>query len=301
VMAETDRWESTGFGVGKSGAADFDLSRDLQVYSAALELEAYPRFGPGLVLGAAYHGQDRAGSGLSSDYSLLVGAYRDLVADTRLRASWARKVRFPSIRQLYDVTAGNLDLAAETTLHYEVGVERRLGARGAASVAAFQTDARDFIEKDGSGFYQNYEKYLFRGVEVAAEGRAVPALFLRGSYAYLHSEDQTGGGGREDLQYRPRHKLGGEASYRFAFGLMPYLSLVRVAGQYTYDNDDKEPLQKRKLGDYTLVDARLRQDLLGGQVQVNVGVDNLLDADYEQSYGLPQSGRTLYGGVRYPF
>jgi len=36
-------------------------------------------------------------------------------------------------------------------------------------------------------------------------------------------------------------------------------------------------------------------------LSVYLGADNLLDEDYEQSYGLPQPGRTAYAGLEYSF
>jgi len=34
---------------------------------------------------------------------------------------------------------------------------------------------------------------------------------------------------------------------------------------------------------------------------VYVGANNLFDATYEESYGIPQAGRTVYGGVTVRF
>ena len=45
---------------------------------------------------------------------------------TRLRGSAAHKLRFPSIRQLYDVDGGNPDLEEERCWCFEVGIEQRL-------------------------------------------------------------------------------------------------------------------------------------------------------------------------------
>ena len=42
----------------------------------------------------------------------------------------------------------------------------------------------------------------------------------------------------------------------------------------------------------------LDQELLKGKADLYLGVDNLFDVDYETSYGFPQAGRFIYGGVR---
>ena len=89
-----------------------------------------------------------------------------------------------------------------------------------------------------------------------------------------------------------------EARYAFSFGLTADASLLHVANQYFYD---KTGTLKKRLNDYTLVNLKLSQQLLSERLSLYVGADNLFDQDYEQSYGLPQPGRTLYAGAEYRF
>lgn len=300
LTAESHGWEASGFRVGKSDKlSEVSDDADLRVYSAAVQYEAWPTPQLGVVAGGAYHRQDREATGEGALSALLGASYR-LAENLMARASWSRKVRFPSIRQLYDVDAGNPALEAERTMHWEAGVTYEVSSQTALSAAAFLIDAQDFIEKDGNSPYANYEELRLQGIELSGQTRLGAAL-LKATYAYLGSEDRSPSSQREELQHRPRHQISTQATYAFAFGLTPYLSIGRVAGQYFYDAGKEPPLQKMALNDYTLVDVRLRQSLLDGHVELHGGVDNLLDVDYEQSYGLPQAGRSAYGGVRYSF
>lgn len=52
------------------------------------------------------------------------------------------------------------------------------------------------------------------------------------------------------------------------------------------------------MNDYTIIDARLEKAIFSGKMGFFVGAGNLMDEDYEQSYGLPREGRTFYGGIR---
>jgi outer membrane cobalamin receptor len=61
------------------------------------------------------------------------------------------------------------------------------------------------------------------------------------------------------------------------------------------------PLQKQKLNNYTLVDLKLNQAFLKKRLHIYLGVDNLFDQDYEEAYGFPQAGRTLYAGTEFHF
>lgn len=71
-----------------------------------------------------------------------------------------------------------------------------------------------------------------------------------------------------------------------------------MADQYFYD--DTETL-KKELDDFTVVNLKLNQALGGSGFEIYAGADNLLDEAYEESYLLPQPGRTLYAGVEYHF
>ena len=55
--------------------------------------------------------------------------------------------------------------------------------------------------------------------------------------------------------------------------------------------------QKQEIAEIrTTYGARLAQELYGHKLKVYIGASNLLDDNYAEAYGLPQAGRTLYGG-----
>jgi len=295
-----DTWDATGFSVGKKdNKVNLDEARDLQIYNTALQYSVSSKEGPGLVLGYGFHFQNREGEG-EGDFSYLVGA-RYHREKTRLRASHARKVRFPSIRQLYDASAGNTDLNAERSLHYEVGVTQEFAGGMSASATGFVIDSDGFIEKEGDDIYRNYEAYRLQGVELAVAGKPVEGLRLRASYSYLNTKDKSPGSEKQELQHRPGDKVALSGTYRLSFGLTAHASLLHIADLYFYDSDGDPPLEKKALNDYTVVDVRLGQDLLKRRLEAYVGADNLFDENYEQSYGLPQSGRMVYGGLSLRF
>jgi outer membrane cobalamin receptor len=49
------------------------------------------------------------------------------------------------------------------------------------------------------------------------------------------------------------------------------------------------------------VNVKLEQALLKDFLRLYVGVDNLFDKDYEESYAFPRPGRFIYGGGRLIF
>jgi vitamin B12 transporter len=225
-----------------------------------------------------------------------LGAYVDAGRAVRLRATSARRFRFPTLRQLYDVSAGDPALDTEEADLYEAGVEYVLRPGATIGVTGYRSDARNFIERpQGARQFVNAERYRLQGIEVEAALRAANGLFVRGRYTYLDAEDRTPGREGTPLQYRPRHLVSTELRYSSPWGLQASGTLHYVADQ-AYETR-RAPLVQAGLADYVLVGVRLRQHVGRLPLAVFAGADNLLDTAYEQSYGFPQAGRVVYLGV----
>jgi outer membrane cobalamin receptor len=238
-------------------------------------------------------GSDRRENGASA----LGSASYELFPGTRLKASVSRNIRFPTLRDLYAPSEGNPDLAAERAYTYQGGVEQRLPWNTVASATGFYTVAKNLIQKDQVlSRSENLAEIRFAGFEVTGSTSPVERLLLRGSYTYLESKDRAREG-RQEQQYTPRHKVALEAKYELAFGLSPYVSLSWTGDQYYYTKNSVTPVRKGRLGDIVLVDVKLSQWLLRDRLSVYAGATNLLDWNYESSYGLPQPGRFVYGGL----
>jgi outer membrane receptor protein involved in Fe transport len=285
-------------GVSRSNTYEvrpFGSNNGLSIYSASIEYEVLPIEKLGLVSAYSHHWFKKSAVGADSDGDFLVGGYYDLSDTTRLRGSVARKIRFPSLRQLYEEDGGNPDLTSEKSYNYEVGFEQKLPRNSALSLIGFKADVSDYIEKiPPEDRFQNNDKYRFEGVELTGQTRPLEELLLRAGYTYMKTKDQSPGAEKDQLQYRPRQKLTVEVGYSFVFGFSAYVNLLHVSDQVYYSR--KLPLSARKLDDYTLVNLKLDQTLLPG-LRLYFGADNLLDEDYEESYAFPQAGRSLYGGL----
>jgi outer membrane cobalamin receptor len=287
---------SNGGGGGRYGLRPIDEDRSTRTFTGALEYENWLRDDVLFVTGYGVSWFDPDGASTDRAGNALLGAAWDVREGTRLRASVSRKHRFPSIRQLFEYEAGNPRLHTETTRTWELGIEQTLPGRSRIELTGFFSDIDDYIEKLKEGdVFENSEEYRLRGFELEAETRFRPDLQLRAGYSFLDTEDRSHGAERDELQNRPRHRLTFEGRYRFALGLGLQASVTRVVDSYTYSRT--EPLQQGSLDDYTLVSARLAQDLLGGRGVLYLVGENLLDEDYEDSYGFPQRGRTLRIGA----
>lgn len=294
VMMEKDSWESDGYEIDKNGKQqDFTTDADLDTASLALEYSTRIADKVDLVLGSGVHAMNKDEGDDEDDFSAMVAVGYDLTETTRLTGSWSRSIRFPSVKQLYS-EEGNADLTTETIHTWELGVTQQLPAATAVSVTGYIKDAEDFIEKDVDDIYRNYEEYRFKGVEIEVVNTAVENLTLSASAAFMTSEDRSTGSEKDELQNRPEQKFSLEGSYRLPCGLTAQLSVMHVADQYYYSKN--APLEKAELDDFQIVDARLSQTLFNDSLEIFLRAENLLDENYEQSYGYPGQGRTVYAG-----
>jgi vitamin B12 transporter len=293
LSVEGDTWDNNAL----AGAA-VNGSHDLMLYSAGLEYEYSPLTGLNLVAGYGHYWQQRSDTS-PDDFSALLGASYDLLPETRLKASFKRSVRLPALGDLYDAGNGNPQLLPERSFSFEAGVDQKLPLDSSVGVTGFYTTVDNLVQTDqGSGRKENLADVRFGGAELAMGSRAVKNLLLRASYTFLHSEDRSRAG-REQQQYTPEQVVTLEGKYDFACGFTPYASVRYAGNQYFYTKNNVTPLQKAKLNDYTLVNLKLSQRLLEGKATLYVGADNLFDQDYETSYGFPQAGRFIYGGVEF--
>jgi vitamin B12 transporter len=326
--AQLDAWQSRGTAWNDWSAqwppqylpVEVDDNKTISLYSAKAEYEWPVLSNLGLTVGYAYHYQIRhdhdeyvdpekpnkrlsLNEDTDGDYVFLIGSYYDITKRTRLKAAFQRNIRFPSIRQLYDVDAGNPELTTEQVYHYSAGVEVNWPRKIRTTLDGFYSIANNFIEKDNrdSGNFENFDEYLFAGAELAAEIRTVDNLFVRLGYSYLETEDNTGSG-KDDLQYRPRHRVTLESKYTFSWGFTPYVSFVYVADQYFYGKGGNpyDPPPKATLDNYAVINVKLNYTIKD-KFTIYAGADNILDENYYQSYGYPLSGRYIYGGAQWRF
>ncbi|MGR8932254.1 MAG: TonB-dependent receptor plug domain-containing protein [Gammaproteobacteria bacterium] len=186
VMADAreERWEQQGFLRDKKNKlGSVNENRDIGIVSTAVELTFSPIEHLGIALGYGHHWLLRDDD--SDDASTFVaGAHYNLPTDTRLHLSAARKIKIPSINQLYDVGSGDPTLQFEHSFHYEAGAVQQLPGNSEIRIVGFLTDVSNHIEKDNDGIFRNFAQYEFQGIEIAAQTYAIDNLMLRTGYTF---------------------------------------------------------------------------------------------------------------------
>ncbi|MGH9241400.1 MAG: TonB-dependent receptor plug domain-containing protein, partial [Vicinamibacterales bacterium] len=112
---------SGGGGGGRGGGSQpatftvrsFTTDQHVDVYSTGGEWQVRPARRVGVVLGAAVNVQQRPGGVTDDAPTWLAGVSFDATSAMRLRASATRKIRVPSIDQLFNTSSGNAALRSE--------------------------------------------------------------------------------------------------------------------------------------------------------------------------------------------
>ncbi len=284
--------------VNNRAAVPYHYDYDLNIYSAAFEYRIQFFSKLDIVTGYSHHWQIKDVGNDENKGSYMVGGSLKLTDSTLLRASYAKKIRFPSIQQLYDPTSGRTTLKPEQSQNYEAGISQKLFEDMELDLTFFQNDVEHYIEKNNTtNFYENNQQYQFKGFETRLSKKILENGTIGFNYSYMDSKDKSSGTLVDELQYRPRHKFSVDADYTWGFGLTAYADFMHVADQYFYSDS----FRKGKLNDYSLVNFKLEQKVYNDNYFLYLGVDNLFDKDYEESYRLPRAGRTGYAGVRVSF
>ena len=243
--------------------------------------------------------------------------------ETSIRASVGSGFRYPAIGELYIessinvssvVVLPNPDLKVESSLSYEVGINRSIGSMMVVDVAAFRNDFENLIEPSvqmkryrpyPSAPYEvegpviqfdNVTKARIEGVEADVRMEWWKKWFSTDiGYTYTWPWNVAD---NQILKFRPRHILyaGGILSWdRFrASADFRYLSrielidenLVRLAP--IVDGDARVAIK--------IVDLRASYDLidLGYPIRVGININNLLNYSYVELLGNLGPVRTYY-------
>ncbi len=259
-----------------------DEDRDVSLYSLAAEREKAFTSRLSGVAGVSWNQQTRDDASDSDEPAYLVGARYSFSDSTRLRGSYARQVRFPTLRDLYEVDRGNPALEPEKTDNFELALQHDLlDGRSTVELVLYQVDAEDFIERGPSGLAENVEETRFRGVELNGQYMAGENLQLRLGYTYLDAENRSADAATTALQNRPEHKLSLRMDYDLATGTRFYGSYMHVAGAVTLSRDT--PVTTAEVGDYNVFDLGISHSLWNDRVRLLGRVENLFDEDYQES------------------
>ncbi len=230
------------------------------------------------------------------------GIFHTFNQSAKLRFTFARKTRLPTIKDRYSYRMGqaipNPDLREERTNNWEVGYTQLVGHRTYVEVSLFRSDVSNSTQR----FYLQPNLFQFRnigearylGSEFGIKTSVTSRLLWNANYTYL-SRKNTFDPAMIMLD-TPRHNMYTSASWlvndRFSV-----LADLRYEGGRHFQN---EAGRFGRATNFATVSFSGNLRLYQG-TEIQAGVNNLFDRHYLLVDGFPEAGRNAFVNLRYRF
>lgn len=231
-----------------------------------------------------------------------VGIFRSIGQSGKMRFTFARKTRLPTMKDRYSYRFGqavpNPELKEERSNNWEVGYSHLLGLRTFAEVSLFRSDVSNSTQR----FYLEPNLFQFRNIgearylggEIGLRSSLTSRLQWMGNYTYL-SRKNTFDPSLIMLD-TPRHSTYTSLTW-LATDRVNLLADLRYEGGRHFQN---EAGRYGRGSNFATVGIGGSLKLYRG-TDIQAGVHNLLDRNYLLVDGFPEAGRTSFVNLRYRF
>lgn len=209
--------------------------------------------------------------------------------DMTLRANLGNAYRAPSNYELFDIYSGEASLVPETSVNFDIGLEKRFGDQGHIAATLFAVQAEDLIDYSYTTFkyVQVPGKVKRKGIELEGSWAFANGMTIDGSYSYTDSQSGVALDTSAWLANTPRHQLSLGLGADLGSGWTGDLGVDFAAGRKGLDN-------------YAVVDLGVTKDLGAGR-EAYVRVENLFDEQYQSVPGYGTADRSAFVGFRAKF
>jgi vitamin B12 transporter len=214
-------------------------------------------------------------------------AYDFLDERARIRLGWGNAFKLPSLFALADPLVGNFQLRPETVDSWEIGLDvASLGGTLTWQITAFKQRFDDLIDFDFETFRTvNRSRVNARGVELSSEFTANDQLSVT---FHATRTDTDVLSAAVNLRQRPDLRAGIGALWKVSDVVTAHAGWQYIGRRF----DSAIPTGERELPSYSRVDVAVTW-YLKSAIQINVALDNIADASYEEAIGFPAVGRQL--------
>ncbi|MDB6060987.1 MAG: prrA [Verrucomicrobiaceae bacterium] len=216
-----------------------------------------------------------------------------------LHATFARKSRFPTIKDRYSYRMGtalpNADLKSERANHFEIGYDDVFATIWHWNASVYHSEVSDLIQAISIPAtacstppctqMQNVGKVRIDGFDGGVRAD-LNSWDVGASYGYISRKNISDSS--VHLTDTPRHKLVGDATWHID-DLWTATGSVEVSSSRYSTSDGKQ-----QVGGFGIANLKTGYRLFERSLLVEIGVRNLFDRLYEYSEGFPEAGRTYF-------
>ena len=211
----------------------------------------------------------------------------------KLRGSYSRSFRAPTLPELLNPSWGNPQLEPEKGNSFEIGADIYLKSF-IFSVAYFDSHYENLIGYSPETWrFANLNKADISGIEVSATVRLREDITLIGSYTYLDTFDVEND---RQLLRRPKHAFSAVISYNNRYFTMSG-EMVYVGKRLDYNELDwLNPIADNPA--FNTFNFNL-QIPLGEKLSLIGKLTNAFNEEYQEVFGYPAPGTRIMAGIRY--
>lgn len=255
-------------------------------------------FGLSVNLGGRLNIHNVYGNHMVYDGNLAYQVLKNEVTSLKLITSYSTAFIAPSLYQLYDGFAGNIDLNPESNKTFEAGFEAKYQDWIQFDVVYFNRKEEDAIIYDNTTFKYGNGSSDANGFEVNTKIIPVEFLALNASYTYV-DRDKT-----EDFNdYIPANKFNVGVDVTAVKNAFFNLNYRNVGERSIFDRYGSFGTAGEDviLDSYQVLDFAANYKLLDETVTFFGAVTNILNEDYDDILGFSTRGRNYKLGVRIIF
>jgi vitamin B12 transporter len=278
------------------GFRTLTLDQALYTYSAALEYNVSPLPRTHFTLGYSRHWFVRDQDDVHPEHQWMTGIAYDVLETLKVDGSYGRKVRFPTLQELFDAAKGNPNLIPEQSEDYEANVTWKFDPASTLKLTGFHNRLNNFIQNDNTTQVFTNRDELVQGTQLALNTRLDPSFLLKAAYTYLDTRDEHTD---TRVDFRPRHVVALEGDYWPTPEWQIHALLTVVMDQVVTATNN--PFRQQHLPDYGLVGLRVARYFPAYGLKIYAGADNLTNTRYEFAPGFPAPGATYLVGAQFGF
>ena len=212
--------------------------------------------------------------------------------------------KVPSIYQLYDFYAGNLDLKPEEAINVEVGVQYK-SARSFFRGVFFSRQITSGIDYNFVDFkYFNFVEQRVNGLELESNLDVTKSLHLNMNYTYLSGQELTQNRetNKESITYpyllrRPAHSLNLTLNYEISTKLFASISSKTLSARYDIGGYEQADVV---LQPYTIYNG-YGSYKMSDKVSFFIDAQNLFNKKFFDIYGYQSIPFMISGGINLKF
>lgn len=233
------------------------------------------------------------------------GLFYSMTDTGKLGFSISCKTRLPSIKDIYSYRFGrtipNPDLKPEKAYNYELNYQDLFLKRVALKTALFYRDIKDYIQQKAItpsvGQNQNIGHVEQYGFEIELSSPILSNLDAGLNYTYVDTNNRSNADKITDV---PEHKFFIYTKYKPIDKLSLLADLEIDSRRYSSTTSGLPGGNPRIARGFTLVNAKAMYEIIKG-LQIEAGIRNIFDKNYELNEGYPMPGRTYFSNLTYRF